>query len=344
MRNALHYLALLTLLHDRSIGACIDKTSDLDAACDEVASPRASDTQSSLLQMARHTDRTPAAKQNRTRTLQLGIDDIFLYDHLPKAGGSFVKGVLSAGTVVPLNRLRIMHESQTLSSEDRQSTFTVGAIRNPCDYYLSCWAYFSQMPLEYRNPFGLGPEYYGVSDDLSTSEDVRRFGQWLQSSIPDSRGPGLLTARVLWSYFNESVGFAARPEPDMRGWLEKDRKVYANAADSFDPASIDCWVKTETLTSDLTKCLERFQERAGPGIVNWSAYQTLVAQLTAEHDLHTLKSSGYANVWTKKSSHQPCVFYFDKSLSNFVYNADREVFSKFGYSKCCSSLEQADDT
>lgn len=334
MRNAIIAGALVALSNAQSTAACIHNTSEqfaLSVACDNDAR-HVSEPRHALLQMTKHQDRTPLhiiTKQVRTSTLQLGLDDVFLYDHLPKAGGSFVKGVFSEGKVVPLDRLRIINESQTLSSEDRLRTFTVGSVRNPCDYYVSCWSYFGQLPLKYRVAAGAGPEYYGVSNDLSTSEDLRRFGQWLHYVMPDSRGPGLLTARILWSYFNESVSTAVPPGPNMRGWMEKDRKVYAVAAASLDPASIDCWIKTETLPNDLTNCLMLFEEAAGYDIVNWTEYNTIVERLTAEHDL------GIKNGWTKKSSHQPCAFYFNEANTDFVLNADNEIFSKFGYSKCC---------
>lgn len=332
------------LVHVQSvIAACVDNTLEQLAettVCNNVATQGAREIQSSLLQVAKDRDRTPPrdlTEQIRTNALQLSILPVFAYDHLAKAGGSFIRGVLAgpdtAGKIIPLDHLRIIEEAGTLTQEDRQHTFTVGSVRNPCDYYVSNWAFFGQT---WMVPQLGGPEYFGVSPDLDTAEDQQRFSKWLRYQMPDGRGPGLLTTRILWSYFNESVGNAAQPEPNLRGWSEADRLIYESAAASFDPSAVDCWIKTETLTDDLSKCLTLFEKRAGSAIVNWKAFNEIIERRKREHHEQTLKNTGSANIWTKNSGHQPCEFYFDAANEAYVRNIDREIFSKFGYSTCCA--------
>jgi len=343
MRSIVRALAVLVHVQS-STAACDNKASQPfveSGACDNVASQGGSKPESSLLQVARQKDRSaPQAltETSQTKNWQLAIDDVFLYDHLPKAGGSFVRGVLagggSEGKVLPLANVRIREESDTLTPEDRQHTFTVGSVRDPCDYYVSCWSFSRNIPKVVAATGG--EEFYGTSEQLNTTDDIARFGKWLRNTMPDGLGPGLLTARFLWSYFNESVAGAVIPEPNLQGWTIQDRLVYANAAAAFDPSSVDCWIKTETLTDDMRNCLSLFEERAGPGIVNWKEYEEIVARREKEHAEETTRSTAGNNIWTKNSGHQPTCFYYDKANADFVFNTDKEIFAKFGYPACCA--------
>jgi hypothetical protein len=296
----------------------------------------------SLLQTARQTSRLPSAPdglrsgQDRKRVMQLSPYDVLLYNHMPKAGGSFIRTTLedTAKKVIPPNNLRIVMEAQGLTEDDRRHTFIIGSVRNPCDYYVSEWAFHHRMQWP-----GYPKEYYGVSEDLNTTEDQRRFGEWLRWLTPDAKPPGLLTAIMLESYFTESVVNVSRKLSIMHGegntrYPEADRRTYLAAAASFGPDSaVDCWVKTENLTSDFRRCLTLFDQQAG-NIVDWTAFNDLIA--SREQQLQQQRMD-----WrTKNSGHQKCNFYFDYGgdrLKDYVYKTDPAVFEKFGYESCCSS-------
>jgi len=153
--------------------------------------------------------------------------------------------------------------------------------------------------------------------------------------MPDGLAPGLLTSRVLWSYANESVANASRPEPNLQKWTAEDRLTYAAAALSFDPSSVDCWIRTETLKDDLRSCLTRFNDRAGGDVVNWVEFNKTVKAQEEEHEKTSEPGKFKFKVWTKNSEHQPCDFYFDQANTDFVLQTDSEIFSKFAYPKCC---------
>jgi len=340
-------VALAVLMHvQSSMAACDNMASEpFSGECSNVAS-QGSKTESSLLQVTTHKDRAaPEAlyakeasqETKKTKIWQLAIDDVFLYDHLPKAGGSFVRGVLagggSEGKVLPMANVAIREESESLTAEDRARTFTVGSVRDPCDYYVSCWSFSRNLP-DIVAITG-GPELYGTSEQLNTTDDVARFGKWLRNTMPHGLAPGLLTTRFLWSYYNESVAGAKPPEPNLQGWPDEDRKVYAKASLAFDPMTVDCWIKTETLTDDMRSCLMLFESRAGPGIVNWKEYEKIVAAREKEHAQETTRSTAGENIWTKNSGHQDKCFYYNKATSDFVHNTDRQIFDKFGYPPCC---------
>jgi len=328
--------AFALLMHAQlSVAACIGS----DATCENVASEKTSEIQPSLLQIDQQTGRQSVshARQGRKKIIQLSVKDVFLYDHLPKAGGSFIRGIFDSpgnvGKVLPPENLRLVTEAETLTEDERRETFTVGSVRNPCEYYVSNWAFFSKI-----NFPGKEPDIYGVSEDLNTQEDQMRFAKWLRWMMPDSKPPGLLTSRVLWSYFNETVG-SVRRHPDIHAtepWSEQERRVYVAAADKIDPSTVDCWIKTESVPADLRRCLELFEIQAGSKIVNWAEFDKIIAQREKQHDDVKME------VWTKNSGHKKCNFYFDafdEGLKDYVYLMDYAIFDKFGYKTCCSSSE-----
>ena len=107
-----------------------------DAACEYGDQP-------SLLQLDQQTGQhlLAHAKQSRKTIIELSLPDVFLYDHLPKAGGSFIRSIFEkpdyAGKVIPKENYRLVDEGHSLTADMRHETFTVGSVRNPCEYYVS---------------------------------------------------------------------------------------------------------------------------------------------------------------------------------------------------------------
>ena len=129
-----------------------------------------SEFQPSFLQLDQQTGRHPLAhaKQSRKRIIQLSLPDVFLYDHLPKAGGSFIRSVFekpdNAGMVIPKENYRMVDEGHSLTADMRRETFTVGSVRNPCEYYVSNWAFFGKKEVNRQNK---DTEYYGVTEETN---------------------------------------------------------------------------------------------------------------------------------------------------------------------------------
>ena len=132
-------------------------------------------------------------------------------------------------------------------------------------------------------------------------------------------------------------------------YAEEVRRIYAAAANSLDPSAVDCWIKTESLTSDLRKCVTLFEQQAGSNVVNFTALNTVLAIREQQHQekiVNSERGEGGKMPWsdgnwsTKNSGHQKCNFYFDYGgdrLKDYVYKADYAIFEKFGYQSCCSS-------
>jgi hypothetical protein len=247
-------------------------------------------------------------------------------------------GKLDRDGITPKENYRIVDEGHTLTADMRRETFTVGSVRNPCEYYVSNWAFFGKLDWTVDKD-----QVFGVTENLDTHEDQLRFKKWLHWMMPDAKPPGLLTSRVLWSYFNESVAGARRP-PDSRPgepWTEAERAIYVAAAEKLDPSTVDCWIKTENIVSDLRKCLALFERQAGSKVVNWVEFEKIIEQREKQHDELKFHEDGF--VWTKNSGHAKCNFYFDDndpSLKEYVYKLDHAIFDQFGYTGCCSSNER----
>lgn len=338
-----------SLVQQPKIKGCWDPSSDW-TVCDNDVSQMAALSSTSLLQNTRRLDkRARLVKRESTSKLKIEMRDVLLYDHLGKAGGSFIRSVLEDPKVIAPEYVKILREDQGVTADDRQRTFTVGSVRNPCEYYVSCWAFGGKLDAWTQRHgnysfYNTSMEYYGVTDDLNTPEDRLRFQKWLRWILPLDVPPGLITARMLWSYANESVASAQMPEPTLQGWSDADRQVYYKAMLAFDVTSIDCWIRTEKLTDDLQVCLQRFEAGAADKLVNWVEFNKTVAQRKREHQTfnwttgtdhgeHSDATDTY--VWTKRTGHEPCDFYFDDSSKEYILKTDSMVFEKFGYQTCC---------
>jgi len=263
------------------------------------------------------TDKKAASK------LLLFADNDVVYNHLAKTGGTFVKSVLQEA--VPKNNLVIRSEFESMTKKDRETAFTIGSIRNPCDYYVSLWAYGSPGGTsESMGAFrqSVPDRYYGLSHGLDTTEDLERFSQWLRYIMPNGQ-PGFDSARFAFSYSPDGVphqfGNFAGPD-SLRSANETLRNSLQLTIDAFDTSSVDCWVKTENLKDDLKRCLQAYEESAGGTVVDWDKFTKAMNSEDSQNG----------------SQHQPCAFYYNDANKAFTRSTDKALFEKFDYDTCCA--------
>lgn len=255
-----------------------------------------------------------------------------LYNHMPKAGGSFLKRVLP-GAVGKGNLVVEPEFHPLLDKDDDPQTFTIGSIRNPCDYYVSLWAFGSDGKGSFQGRVKRYPDgkaLYAATSRRDTKEDVDRFRLWLKTIVAPAPGkegtfdpekePGLETARFALSYGrdpymnDEDVQWRLSRPP--RDFSEEDRQVVKSSMNKFDSASLDCWVRTEHLEADAKTCLSQFGQRGGH--VDWNQFEVAVGSIS--HN---------------PSEHLPCRSYFDAETERLVRTIERPIFELFGYDKCC---------
>ena len=222
-----------------------------------------------------------------------------LVKHFPKAGGSYVKGVLADGAV---EKLAVLSETQQVGSDDRRSHFVIALVREPCSYYVSLWSFGSATPqmsamagalIEHRSP---ARDFYGKTAPFDGAEDVERFRSWLQHD--DVRG--VMAARFVAEYSTTPF--------------------------------VDCWVDTANMNRTLHACLRAFERQGGR--VDWdkiAAAEDEALRVTKGRARRLARSGQNA------SPHASCETYYTAALSSFVrYGFDRAVFAAFGYPGCCS--------
>jgi hypothetical protein len=258
----------------------------------------------------------PQVEKKRSLTLRF---EQLTYNHLPKAGGTFLTKVLSH--VIP--HVKIELETQSFTERDKLDSFTVGSVRNPCAYYVSMWAFNSHGEGALRN--WIPSEYWGVSKSLNTSEDKLKFAKFLQHVLK-GRKIGLETTRLIMSYDSQRLSkeLASKLTAEQlydQGPAE-EQEEFLRLASSFDSSSVDCWIKTESLEDDLKRCLRLYEQSTG-NTVDWNLLD------------RTIREQHESRFAMRYDPHQPCDFYYDDASRSLVMDAERAILDHFGYSTCC---------
>lgn len=257
-------------------------------------------------------------------TLDGGPDDDVIYDHMPKAGGTFLIELFAAA--VGEENLEAIREFHGLV-EDNASSFTIGSIRNPCDYYVSLWAFGSKF--SGKGKVGLGKyfspgehaKFYDVSATRDTPEDVSKFQQWLDY-VSVQGHIGTMSLRMVASYSGDRElasshidGPASYYKANAPELLKRSEEVQAN----LDLSLVDCWVHMENIVDDAKVCLELWAAQGQDRKVDWEAFEKM------------------ASTPDRTSLHGSCERYYGAQMESLVRSIDHVVFQKFGYDKCCST-------
>lgn len=237
-----------------------------------------------------------------------------LYDHMPKADGTFLSDILRKGAEKKHFVLR--REFDSLTDSDRLNTFTVGSVRNPCDYYVSLWSYgveqggslFAKVPPEQR-------WVYSTKAEMKNSQaDIFAFRKWVQY-MNRPGFPGIMSVRFAKSYVKGVDVDAKWPPASLNDTVlrEVNQKLAA-----FDKQDIKCWVHHETLVQDADSCL-----------LKWSFHSHTRPQWG---DYNEAKKASFK----KASTHAPCTAYFDAATAEMVKDAEQHIFRLFDYPTCCA--------
>jgi hypothetical protein len=219
-----------------------------------------------------------------------------LFKHFPKAGGSFIKGVLDAALPGGFDLLK---EFAPVSAGLGTTRFVVAAVREPCSYYVSLWAYGSLGRGAFRASFekehGKGQTnlVYGHTKPFSSADDTIRFAAWVRHADIH----GTMSARFL-EFFGTAPG-------------------------------VDCWVNTGNMSATLHACLHAFELQGGA--VDWAGFRRAEREAVEAH--RRLADQGYNG-----SPHASCESYYTPELAEYVEDGfDRRVYEAFGWAGCCST-------
>lgn len=239
-----------------------------------------------------------------------------LYDHMPKAGGTFLIPLLRQA--VGGANFDFRSEFSPLHRGDVRKDFVIGSVRNPCDYYVSLWAYGSdhggammaKVPMEHRYL------YENTSSTRNSSTDIHRFHKWVRM-LNQPGHPGVMSVRFARSYAKMERDIRASAPPAALSHQDLMSVKRSLRTPKF-LDRVDCWVKLESLNQDAQHCLRDWQRQTGND-VNWTAYEQT-----------------FATSKQLQSSHAPCRTYFTPELEKTIRLLEAPIFKNFKYDTCCS--------
>uniref|UniRef100_A0A7S2DDG4 Sulfotransferase domain-containing protein n=1 Tax=Alexandrium andersonii TaxID=327968 RepID=A0A7S2DDG4_9DINO len=268
-----------------------------------------------------------AGKPEKPTPLTLETHDGLVYKHLSKTGGVYIRQLLLKA--VNGSRMHLLREAEGLGPfrgvlQQKPRPFVVGSMRNPCDYYVSLWAYNTQDKLGTmsRQDPELS-ELLGKDSDAnySSPEDIQRFRQWLR--VLSGSRYNYLSMRFWIGYFS--------PDPvkykDCRIHKDcvEDEGLQDDMAHDLEPnvkpTGVDCWVYTESAQQDMRTCLNRYIQDQNATDIDWAYFD---------------KKTARPGSLQHQSIHPPCARFFDKESVDFVRKTDRSLIDSFGFNTCCA--------
>jgi len=268
------------------------------------------------------------------------LEGKLLYAHMSKTGGTQIHQVLRL-SVLPDKRA--FHAEPYGLNDAHRAAFVIGSIRNPCEYYVSLWAFQStsvglkvgmMADMKRREPESW-ERLVGKNEGKSfgTEDDIKRFRAWLR--YVSKTNYGYYSARFYRKYVEKIAIGASSIDMKSNAYLARNlseaevEDQLSQLRDANVTGLASCWVKTENLADDLLTCLERFERAHGPGAVHREG---------AEKVLSSSEKSGKR---VNKSPHKPCKRYYDPESAALVKSMDKHLFEKFGYQTCCKDAAPA---
>lgn len=273
--------------------------------------------------------------------------------HVSKAGGSFMINVINNMTVNfnPHGRTLFTQyfSEYPVPEEDflhrKDSFFLVSSIRNPCDWYVSQWAFASQFDKYVLDP-ALADEFFG---DMSNKTKFAKWLWWAQGmrGAPslsaferEHPGPhfGVLSLRFWESFVAGRSDFPLTPldpgydtaklGPFSRTYLGS-RRVSEGLAKFTRQSAANCWVHVESYNEDLRACLQQY-ERVSAAKLDWAPFDR---EVSAAKDKRKVDHND--------SKHKSCDHYYTPELAALVEKLDAPLFKAFGYGTCCGKATPA---
>ena len=248
----------------------------------------------------------------------------------------------------PNDTLIIIPEFERVSKKHRQKGFVISNMREPCDQYLSLWAFGSAghggLYTRSKNKFyNWTLDAYGHdSPNFDSKEDIQRFQhKWLQ----DRNILGLIARRHLKSYGSPGIiriadnsTMSSSHSSSSGNSTTRARKMTFKKYVPEMPDSVDCWVYVDDFQATLYSCLREYEIQGG--LVDWDA--PLLSKLTTS--LRKKNSKRELQNYTKDdpignpqlSHHSKCSTYYDNATADLVQlGAESFIFEAFGYQGCC---------
>jgi hypothetical protein len=252
---------------------------------------------------------------------------LLIFKHNPKAGGGAIKLLLDeikpkmlnhkyndpASIDTNTNMIGIT-EWQTVTSQDQQRGFVISNMREPCDQYLSLWAFGSTRRGHMYNTFDRKDHNWTMKaygKDPPAFDSDRDIATFQNDFLRNDKVRGLIAGR-----FHQSYGKST--------------------------PSVDCWVFVSDFGESLVSCLRQFEDQGGS--VNWTA-PLLAGVVKQLQDRRKMKSEvAPSDPYNKndplnshqKEHHSKCSTYYDEATATFIREGEESfIYDMFGYTGCC---------
>jgi len=231
-----------------------------------------------------------------------------LFNHNPKAGGSTLRKLFMKA--VPDGSFNVVPEHGSSRLAEQQRAFVIGNVREPCEHYVSLWAFNSKGRGSFAHSadnatLGRDPPHY------NSPGDVHRFQTWLRLE----NVAGVVTRRFLRSYGNRT--------------------------------HVDCWVFLDSLAASALGCLRQFEAQGGavlwesPALVDLKEKEAARANELAE----ARASNGTLVAPRNRVHHGACSEYFDEGSTGLIVGGiDAALANAFGYIGCCGHVRSHGET
>jgi hypothetical protein len=236
------------------------------------------------------------------------------FKHLSKMAGTEL--IETFNNIMGKGNWTLIDELFALTPQRRGDAFVIASVRNPCDYYVSLWAFDSSKNFAKFSKMDGGSAFFEEGN-----ENKEKFANWV--TWTQSHGHGILSYR-LWetllglkddlTCWDQVLGFCGKDFDDNK--VEQDLAAWAPSK------TADCWVHTENLVDDLKHCFTKYEDDTGAKI-DWARFE--------EHTAKWRKVDGSKN----RSDHQKCDYYYSDELAQSVMKSDKHIFDAFGYETCC---------
>jgi hypothetical protein len=229
------------------------------------------------------------------------------YKHMSKCGGVFVNNIIQDMA----DQHRFIGEVVAVTPERKRNVFLIASTRNPCDYYVSLWAY------QHRKPFAAAQnKQFGFFDFGGHSKtNATKFRSWLswvqgpRFSVMSTRfWETLIAEKDGLSCWKDSLGSCSKHLDDAAVDRDFRKKGFKDA--------VDCWVYVETFTRDLRYCLHKYEQVSGVKL-DWKPFDAM------------------DEIKHNPSDHGVCEDYYTPEAEASVMRTDRRLFEAFGYTTCC---------
>jgi hypothetical protein len=298
---------------------------------------------------------------HRSHNMSIAPDIVF--SHLLKAAGTSIQQVLalifnsgngahgekyvqqsfvySAGSSTFADtKAKIQNGMLNWLTPPSAGAFRIGAIRSPCDYLLSMWAF--QSNLRTRSSHGVGQhqclqdqvghesaeQYYG-REGMDSEELKQVFRRWVR--VTAGKRLHYLTYRFYLAAHIDPIN-SQLPDwddgqvtgcPDKVGATKEEQIV--NALQHLDlNQRYDCLIHTESVVDDMRSCLSRY--------VMLISDSRIQAEISGKID-HALNSQSTLKL--NAGHHGLCREYFDSDTNAFVWERESPLALRMGYTQCC---------